>query len=246
MSLPEPVDSRGRPLHGSALESARVAAERRSQAERYLGEFAAVARTLIAVCARLLGPPGPDALRAVVGRADALALLRLAGLDTERIAGTWAESEPAVRQVSKASPGMGYDRDPLHHPAVVEAILRGATGAEINRLIDVAVAELAEAAQVGPPGSYPEPTDTGVAGVNYTRIGNQKVPVQRSDRTPEQMQQWWLADPAHSPDALARAAARERPVTGFVTVCAHSGQPGKFCGRCGAPVRATVSISTEA
>jgi aminopeptidase N len=134
------TDSRGRPLHGRALQVAQ-AGERRRQAE---AEQAATVRALARAVVQLLArgaASGPDVLRSLIGPGDALRVLRLAGLNAEVVAGNWDGQAP--RQATTQLNG-GWAADPDHDPRVTEVMRRpGATLAEINAVRAQVAAEYA-------------------------------------------------------------------------------------------------------
>jgi hypothetical protein len=245
----------GRRLSGAAADSARRATERRAHAEEHLGEFQAFAQLMVELV-------GIDTIRARLGRDKALRLIRLAGGDAERIGANWAAAEPVRRQLSKARPSEGYDRDPRHDPRVVKAILSGAPTAEINRLIGEVTDELLTnpLPTVGPPGTYrDQPADTAIPGVSYAEVGGVRVPVQRSTTFRD-----WSEFPDHQPGFEERVSpgvgGAGMPITGLAPPpapvmasamtpvpepdssqesmsagCQHEGIPpgAKFCPRCG-------------
>jgi hypothetical protein len=137
------TDSRGRPLHGRALQVAQ-AGERRRQAE---AEQAATVRALARAVVQLLArgaASGPDVLRSLIGPGDALRVLRLAGLNAEVVAGNWDGQAP--RQATTQLNG-GWAADPDHDPRVTEVMRRpGATLAEINAVRGQVAAEYAQRA----------------------------------------------------------------------------------------------------
>ena len=115
----ELTDSRGRPLHGSALQTAREAAVRKreaalAEAERHLaGRAAAMAaersvvraqsRALLALLAQPGGLPGPDVLRRVLSDPeDAMAICASAGLNPAAVQARWADTAPAAPAQSRS------------------------------------------------------------------------------------------------------------------------------------------------
>jgi hypothetical protein len=139
-----PLDSRGRPLAGIALEvHLRKQAELAAAAEAR-EDVAALARVVCRLAARGLGLPAADALAALgvqagpAGRGDALRVLRCAGIDPEPQAHAWAEQAPIRQQASR---GRGWDGDPEHHPEVV-ALIR-TPGVPMQAVLEK-IAEVAE------------------------------------------------------------------------------------------------------
>jgi hypothetical protein len=231
-----------RPLQGAAAASA----ERRESVE-------ALASMVVEVF-------GTDMIRAKLGRDRALALLRLAGRDTARIASSWAVEEPRRQWTTPGSSQEGYDRDPRYDPEVMQLIQTGAPHTEINAAIAVAQQRLLDNPKiVGPPGHY---RDTGLPNVRsgfelYRDAPGEPLrerPV-GSQRTLRESHQW-EDFPDHAPGALERGyvgtdgelaalAGSGPPVRVPSAQGYRPGQPGhahcghenpataKFCGQCG-------------
>jgi hypothetical protein len=142
--LPEQLtDSKGRPLHGRALQVAEAADRRRQAGAEQAATVRALARAVVQLLAR--GPlSGPDALRNLIGPDDALRVLRLAGLNADSVAGNWAAQAP--QQVTTQLNG-GWAGDPDHDERVIAVLRRpGASMAEISRVRAAVAAEYAERA----------------------------------------------------------------------------------------------------
>jgi hypothetical protein len=92
----------------------------------------AVARALVRMAAA--GPlAGPDALRNLVGRDDALRVLRMAGANPALAAQGWQEAAPVQRQAS-AQFNSGWSGDPDHDERVTRALLHGVSDAELAKV----------------------------------------------------------------------------------------------------------------
>lgn len=94
---------------------------------------------------------GADELRQRLGAEDALDLLAAAGEDTDRIRDRWdaerkAQEAAAPRQVSVVL-DEGYGGDPAHDLRVTDAIMRGASNAELRQITSQVQAEYAERAR---------------------------------------------------------------------------------------------------
>lgn len=145
-------------LRGAAAESHEASAARREAEAQRAAEAAedvrAVGRMLGYVAAFVTGLPVPDALAAVarsagvVGRSDALRVLRMAGHNAESHAQAWRDAAPAQRQASNAGPWAG---EPSHDPRVTAAVMRGASAAEVAAIRAEVAAEYASAAAARQP-----------------------------------------------------------------------------------------------
>ena len=108
---------------------AATVARRQAEAEQ-AAAYAAVARALVKLCSAC-PLSGPDVLRNLVGPADSLRILRMAGMDPALAAGGWEGSAPVRRQ---ASTSLG-DWGPDHDPRVTELLRRpGVSDAELARV----------------------------------------------------------------------------------------------------------------
>ena len=137
------TDSRGRPLHGRALQVAQ-AGERRRQAEaEALATSQAVARALLRLMARG-SLSGPDVLRNLVGHDDALRILRAAGMNAEPAAASWQAAAPVQQAQSTGRTAALWASSPDHDPRMVAALTRpGVTDAEIAAVRAQVAAEYA-------------------------------------------------------------------------------------------------------
>ena len=139
----EPLDSNGRPLASAALRVHLAEVQAAAQARE---DIEALARVVCRMAARGLMMPAPDALAVLGaqggpgGREDALRCLRAAGYPPEPQAQRWAEEAP-LRQQSGTVAGNLYAGDPSHDPRVTEALLAGASMAEVADLIGEVRAE---------------------------------------------------------------------------------------------------------
>jgi len=89
-------------------------------------QIASLARAVAGLYATLGGQPAPDAMRARLGAEDALNVMHLAGQDTAPVAARWAGATPArpAAQQQRRQAHI-FETDPMHHPAVVAAQIRG-------------------------------------------------------------------------------------------------------------------------
>jgi hypothetical protein len=130
-------DSAGRPLTGAAALAHAKAAEREQRAAERREDYPAVARGLCALATRVTGIPGPDALRAVVGRDDAVRILRAAGHSASPVVREWSDFDrerqrqaDGGRQQTEAM----WAADPTHHPRYLAALRAGASMTELGML----------------------------------------------------------------------------------------------------------------
>lgn len=84
----------------------------------------AACRAISRIAATQSAMPAPDALRARVGAADALLVCEGAGMNPEQIKAQWAAEAAAPVQQPRQQPQL-FSSDPMHHPAVVDAQVRG-------------------------------------------------------------------------------------------------------------------------
>lgn len=133
--MPEFVTEDGRVLHGQVAVSAAAGAERRADA----ADLRAAVQDDIRLTIEAAG--GIDGVRAKLGEEAALRLARRAGLDVARITERWRDESPVVRSQTLRG-GDGYDRDPAHHPRVVEAIMAGRSMREVNAVMGQVAAEM--------------------------------------------------------------------------------------------------------
>jgi len=206
-------------IHGAAVATWVAGERRRRQAAEDHAVAAACARLMVALAARLLNVPGPDAIRVLLGRQDALRVLGAAGHDVTALAGNWEATELVTRQASVTLDG--YSGDPRHDPRVTELLLGGAGWAEINAVLGQVTAEAEQRA-------------AGRADRERRQSGGPPVPMGASagpDGVPQQrstVMHDWSAFPDHHPAALATLAPRG---------CGHpEARAGKFCTQCGTPV----------
>jgi hypothetical protein len=134
----QPVDHRGKPLRGQALEGWRRKQAELAAAVEAREDIAALARMVCRLAARELGVPAPDALAVLgardgaSGQEDALRCLRASGINPEPQRQRWAE-QAAVQ--AQHSTGPGWDRDPDHHPEVIALLTSGAPMADVQEKI---------------------------------------------------------------------------------------------------------------
>jgi hypothetical protein len=171
----EPLDSNGRPLAGAALRVHLMKQAELEAAAAAREDIRSLARIVCRLASRALGAmPAPDALAVLGvqggpgGREDALRCLRAAGYPPEPVAQRWAEEAP-LRQQSSTVAGDLYANDPAHDPRVTEALLAGASMAEVGDLIAEVRAERQQAGQEARAAAAAAGVDPGVLWV--TREG---------------------------------------------------------------------------
>ena len=147
-----PLDTNGRPLAGAALRVHLMKQAELDAAAAAREDIEALARVVCRMAARGLMMPAPDALAVLGaqggpgGREDALRCLRAAGYPPEPQAQRWAKEAP-LRQQSGTVAGSLYAEDPSHDPRVTEALLAGASMAEVADLVAEVRAERQQAQQ---------------------------------------------------------------------------------------------------
>lgn len=141
-----PKDHRGFPMKGAALQYYRERQADIQAAVEARQAVESVAAVVTVLASRLTGLPGPDAVRALMSAAGtngldhALAVTRAAGHSVPAQASQWRAEAPVQRQAS-ATVGGGWESDPDHSPVVMEAIMRGASADELNRIRFAVAAE---------------------------------------------------------------------------------------------------------
>jgi hypothetical protein len=108
------------------------AAEARRLAE---AEQAATVRAMARAVVQLLArgaQSGPDALRSLIGEADAIRVLRLAGLNAGVVAANWQASVPVTASAHQSRTAAMWAASPDHDPRVTQVLTRpGSTMAEV-------------------------------------------------------------------------------------------------------------------
>jgi hypothetical protein len=176
-----PLDSRGKPLAGVALEGHLRRQAELDAATEAREDVRAMARMLCRLAARQLNMPSPDALAALAardgadGQADALRALRCAGVNPEPQRQRWAEQAPVQRQASSRTGDLWAD-SPDHDPRVTQAIMAGQSGAAVQDIIRQ-VTEERRAAKEGA-------AETARSGVLWTTRDGEEVRESPSRATP--------------------------------------------------------------
>jgi len=146
LSDAELTDSRGRPLHGRALQVAQAGERRRQAQAEQEATHQAVARALVTLMARG-SLSGPDVLRNLVGPGDALRILRAAGMNAEPVAASWEAATPVQQAQSTGRTAALWSSSPDHDPRMVAVLTRpGVTDAEIAAVRAQVAAEYRQAA----------------------------------------------------------------------------------------------------
>lgn len=129
------TDAKGRSLRGSALESARLAAERRAEADAVVGQWRACARAVAVLAARLGSTDAIAGLTSLVGADDARRIVALAGM-TQALSAQHEQQhrEDARQAASAARMDALWSGDPRHDSRYTDALLRGAPYSELARI----------------------------------------------------------------------------------------------------------------
>ena len=189
---------------------------------------------------------GPDqVLRNAGSREEALAVLEAAGLDTGPIVARW-NAEQAAREAAvpkQVTTHFDSERnDPRHDPRVVDAIMRGASDAELRQITKQVVAEYRhritrEAAQASHRRNYmwtdartgrPVYGDQVPVPLGASTDPHTGTPVQKTLSTNTAVPELG-SEPVPAPDMS--------DVRVMATACTeHAGQPGdRYCSVCGRP-----------
>ena len=207
----EPLDSNGRPLAGAALRVHLMKQAELDAAAAAREDIEALARVVCRMAARGLMMPAPDALAVLGaqggprGREDALRCLRAAGYPPEPQAQRWAEEAP-LRQQSGTVAGSLYAEDPSHDPRVTEALLAGASMAEVSDLIAEVRAERQQAEQEARAAAQAAGHDPGVLWVTregaVLRDGGAVTPLVRQRSVVRQSVEPLGSEPVPPPPSL--------------------------------------------
>jgi hypothetical protein len=194
-------------------------------------------------CITLAKAIGPDQLRDRLGAELALQVLEDAGADTTRISERWASERSeregsAPKQVSTTRNDL--DADPRHDERVTAAIMRGASGDELSRILKQVTAEYRE--------RITREAAEGTNRVNFMWIDSRTGRPQYGNSTPVGLGVATDHDGNPRQRSLVNGSVPElgsepvgevsmadvRPVD--MTCSEHSGQPGdRYCSVCGRP-----------